>query len=169
MPAVGPELLAQLLDAHGAALALFARQWCRSPDDVIQEALVQLARQASPPDDPVAWLYRVVRNGAVSAARSENRRQRHESAAAARSEPWFTPMPESIVDSADAARALEALPVELRETIVARLWGQLSFEQIAVLTDTSSSTAHRRYVTGLQALRERLGVPCPQKQTFLKT
>jgi hypothetical protein len=29
--AVGPDLLGRLLDRHAAALALYARQWCRTP------------------------------------------------------------------------------------------------------------------------------------------
>jgi RNA polymerase sigma-70 factor (ECF subfamily) len=168
MPAAGPELLGQLLDAHGAALALYARQWCSTPEDVVQEAFVQLARQPRLPDSVAAWLYRVVRNGAISAARSTRRRRQHEAAAAARATPWFTPAPDNALDAAVATQALEQLPIELRETIVARLWGGLSFEQIAELTGTSSSGAHRRYVAGLAELRERLGVEC-QKQTLLKS
>ena len=50
--------LARLLHAHGAALALFARQWCEQPEDVVQEAFCRLASQRTWPDDPVAWLYR---------------------------------------------------------------------------------------------------------------
>ena len=43
----------------------FARQWCQTPDDVVQEAFLQLARQRTWPRSVVAWLYRVVRNGAL--------------------------------------------------------------------------------------------------------
>src|SRR5260370_2536618 len=74
--------VARLIDAHAAPLVLCARQWCEEPEDVVQEAFVKLVRQARPPDDAVAWLYRVVRNGALDAAQSARRRQRPESAAA---------------------------------------------------------------------------------------
>ena len=77
-----PELLGGLFDCHAAALALFARQWCDCADDVVQEALIELASQARMPIDPVAWLYRVVRNKGISASRSSQRRRRHEAAAA---------------------------------------------------------------------------------------
>ena len=50
MSKAGPELLGRLLDEHGAALVLYARQWCASPDDVVQEALIQLARQPQVPE-----------------------------------------------------------------------------------------------------------------------
>ena len=69
MDAVGPEILARLLDEQGAALTLYARQWCDAPEDVVQEAFVHLAYERPVPSNIVGWLYRVVRNGAISAAR----------------------------------------------------------------------------------------------------
>jgi DNA-directed RNA polymerase specialized sigma24 family protein len=67
MRQIGPEVLGRLFDEHAAALALFARQWCDTAEDVVQDAFVALARQVPAPDRPVAWLYRVVRNGAIAA------------------------------------------------------------------------------------------------------
>jgi DNA-directed RNA polymerase specialized sigma24 family protein len=55
------------------------------------------------------------------------------------------------------------LPIEQREVIVARLWGGLTFEQIAELASVSSSSVHRWYVAGLASLRERLDASCPTK------
>ena len=72
------------------------------------------------------------------------------------------------MDAQSAAAALQRLSLEQREVIVARLWGELSFEDIAEMTGTSSSTAHRRYQAGLASLREELGIslsenePCPR-------
>lgn len=158
MDDIGPELLGRLLDEHGDALALYARGWCDAPEDVVQEALLQLMRQRRPPERIVPWLYRVVRNGAISASRAAGRRRRHETFAASREEGWFVPSAGERLDAAAAAQALRDLPEEQRETIVARLWGGLTFEDIAELTGASSSTAHRRYEAGLKTLRERLGV-----------
>jgi RNA polymerase sigma-70 factor (ECF subfamily) len=160
---MGPELLGRLIDEHGPALVLFARQWCAAPEDVVQEAFLKLVALPRPPAAPGPWLYRVVRNAAVSAGRAERRRRHHESAAAARARIWFTAPDLTGVDAEAATAALEALPPEQREVIVAHLWGGLTFEQIAVVVGGSSSTAHRWYVAGLSALRERLGVPCPNK------
>jgi RNA polymerase sigma-70 factor (ECF subfamily) len=153
--------LAQLVDRHAAALALYARQWCRAPDDVVQEAFVKLAAQRPPPARAAAWLYKVVRNAAISAGRGERRRRRHESEAAARAASWFVPTEGAALDGESATRALEALPPQLREPVVAHLWGGLSFGEIGELMGLSASTAHRRYLEGLAALRERLRVPCP--------
>jgi RNA polymerase sigma-70 factor (ECF subfamily) len=154
------------MDDHAAALVLYARQWCSAPEDVVQEAFVKLIGQNLAPANPVPWLYRVVRNGAISAARAARRRARHENVAAAQMPLWFAPSEGIGLDSREAAAALQTLSIEQRETMVAHLWGGLTFEQIAELTGTSSSTTHRWYVAGLSALRERLGVPCPNKPTM---
>ena len=73
-----------------------ARRWCSTPgngamtpEDVVQEAFLLLVRQAVAPENPTGWLYRVVRNRAINAGRSQGRRARREAAVAARGEPWF--------------------------------------------------------------------------------
>jgi RNA polymerase sigma-70 factor (ECF subfamily) len=159
---MGPEQLGCLVDKHAAALVLYARQWCATPEDVVQEAFIKLAGQRPPPTQALAWLYKAVRYGALSAARAERRRKHHEAQAAARAPAWFQVAEGDGLDATTAAAALQSLAVELREVLVARLWGGLTFEQIAALAGLSTSTAHRYYHAGLDALRERLRVPvCP--------
>jgi len=159
---VSAEFLGRLLDEQGPALELYARQWCGNPEDALQEALIELARQSAPPRDLLPWLYRVVRNKAASAARAARRRQRHESSAAEARSAWFLPAGADGLDAQTAAAALESLPLEQREVVVAHVWGQLSFVQIGSLIGTSDSTANRRYLAALTALRQRLNVPCPK-------
>jgi len=161
---VEPEQLGQLIDTQAAALALYARQWCGVPDDVVQDAFLKLAMQQPAPDEPVAWLYRVVRNAAISAGRSARRRRRHEAAAAVRIPTWFV-SDENRLDAETATAALLELSDDQRECIVAHLWGGLTFAQIAEVIGSSSSSAHRFYLAGLARLRERLGVQCPTRVT----
>lgn len=156
---MGPEELGRLLDTHGGALVLTARTWCAAAEDVVQESFVKLARLSACPDDPAAWLYRVVRNAAISAGRSDRRRAKHESLAA--SSDWFESDPEAKIDGDAAASALDGLPADEREVIVLHLWGGRSFAEIGALTESSAATAHRRYAAGLTRLRERLDEPCP--------
>ncbi len=165
-----PEWLGTLLDRHAPALELYARQWCGALDaqDVVQDAFCKLAVARVRPDNPAGWLFRVVRNGAIKAAQSAQRRRRHEISAAAGASPWFEADSEvgpggkpGAIDPDSAAEALGNLPLEQREIIVAHLWGSLTFEQAAELAGCSSSTAHRLYQSGLKTLRERLGVSCP--------
>jgi RNA polymerase sigma-70 factor (ECF subfamily) len=153
--------LAELIDAHAAALVLFARPWCAAPEDVVQTAFARLAALRVPPDDPAAWLYRVVRNAAIDAGKADRRRQKREQAVA-RPVRWFAEREIEGLDADVAVRALEALPADQREVIVARLWGGMTLEQVAAIAGCSVSSAHRRYEAGIAALRERLGVECPK-------
>jgi RNA polymerase sigma-70 factor (ECF subfamily) len=153
--------LADLIDAHAAALVLFARQWCTVPEDVVQTSFCKLAAQSTPPDEPVAWLYRVVRNAAIDAGKAERRRQRRE-AAAARPVRWFDNHAVEGLDADSAVAALQSLPEGLREVIVGRIWGGLTLKEVAAVVGCSVTSAHRRFEAGIAALRERLGVPCPK-------
>jgi RNA polymerase sigma factor (sigma-70 family) len=157
---MGPHDFARLVDGHGPALILYARQWCAAPEDVVQDAFLKLVALRQPPREAVPWLYRVVRNGALDAGKTDRRRQRREQAAA-RPIRWFREREVEGLDAEAAVAALQRLPSDEREAVVARLWGGLSFEQIAEVSGCSTSTAFRRYTAGIDALRRELGVPCP--------
>ena len=162
-----PDHLGYLIDRYLPALVLFARQWCHAPEDVVQEAFIKLARQTIQPMHPVAWLYRAVRNRAISESRAERRRQTHEAKAAARASLWFTPTEDPAgLDAQAATQSLADLPLDQREIVVAHLWGGLTFEQIADLTGGSAATCWRRYTAGLAALRHKMGVPCQTGKTI---
>ena len=155
MATMAPDTLGTLYQQHAPALRLYARQWPGSGEDHVQDAFVQLARQSPPPMRVLPWLYRVVRNQALSANRAAARRRRREQRASV-PEGWF--VREDTLDAEDLARLLATLPLELREVVVARIWGGLTFEEIAELIGSSLPTAHRRYQAGLSELRERLTV-----------
>lgn len=159
-----PERLGRLIDRYADALELYARPWCDAPEDVVQEAFVALAGLKSAPENPGAWLFRAVRNGAINAGIAGKRRRRREARKAADSPAWFeSEANDSALDPDAVQAALSALPAGQREIIVAHLWGGLTFDQIAELSGTSASSAHRSYHAGLTSLRARLGVPCPTK------
>lgn len=153
---VGPDLLGQLIDQHAVALELYAGGWCDSPEDVLQEVLIELAGRRTLPEHLVAWLYRAVRYRAINARRARERRRRHEREAARRRPSVLVGPPAEMLDCQSATAALDDLPNELREVIVAYLWGGLTFRQIGQLTGTSESTAQRRYRTALQRIRKTM-------------
>jgi len=163
MPPLEPTVLGHLYRQYAPALRLYARQWGSSAEDLVQTAFVRLAQQSPPPEKVLPWLYSVVRNEALSLQRSASRRRQREQQ---RSNPeaWFA-TGEDRLDAAEVAAALAAVPLELREAIVARIWGGLSFEEIAALIGCSLATAHRRYQSGLTCLRERFASPCNQTST----
>lgn len=160
MPRPDAELLARLLDQHGGALALYAAQWTDAADDCVQEALVELARQPAEPENPVGWLYRVVKHRALNSARGNSRRRQREVEAWRRRLVREGPAAD---DRADLLEAVERLPVEQRELIVLRVWGGLSFAEIAEATEVATSTAYRKYQEAIDSLRQQWNEPCPTK------
>ena len=167
MPRIAPEELGRLYRVYASALRLYARQWPEGGEDLVQDAFVKLAQQSPPPDQVLPWLYRVVRNGALAAARGEGRRRRREGRVSA-SEAWFAAADDRI-DGREATRLLAELPLEQREVVVARIWGGLTFEEVARLAGCSLPTAHRRYEAGLAALRQRLEGPWTNNPPATKT
>ncbi len=159
---LGPDDLGPLVDRHAAALVLFARQWCAAAEDVVQEAFLKLMEQRREPASVAAWLHAVVRNGAISQGRKEQRRKKHETQAGAQLRTWFVPSPESGLVAAEVTAKLAELPPQQREVIVAHLWGGLTFAEVGELVGTSSSSAHRVYQEALASLRARMEGPCPQ-------
>jgi RNA polymerase sigma-70 factor (ECF subfamily) len=157
MARIAPEELARLYRQHAPALRLYIRQWPHGDEDLVQEAFVKLAQQSPPPRQVLPWLYRVVRNGALAADRSEARRRRRQDQASA-PEAWFAAA-DAHLDGREATRLLAELPIEQREVVVARIWGGLTFDDVARLAGCSLPTAHRRYQAGLDALRQKLEIP----------
>ncbi|MBN1852935.1 MAG: sigma-70 family RNA polymerase sigma factor [Pirellulales bacterium] len=156
--------LAGLVDAHAAALELFAARWTSWPQDCVQEAFIELARQPEEPHSVSAWLFRVVRNRALNAARFEQRRRQREQTAARLRPVSGHPCYGDSLDATDACRALETLDPSSYEIIVLRIWGQLSFPEISEVLGCSISSAHRRYGRALEELRRILELSsCPTK------
>ena len=158
---IDAELLGRLLDEHGPALALYASQWTDAADDCVQEALVELARQREAPEHAVAWLYRVVKNRALNAARGARRRREREARAMA--ERFVVVAAAGRVRSGDTLaviEALEQLAASDREMVVMRIWGGLTYEEIAAALAISTSSAHRQYERALTNLRQILESPC---------
>src|SRR5215472_10422628 len=93
--------LAQLVVDRAAGRTLYARQWldAASAEDVVQEALTRLLMQSRPPDDPVAWMYRAVRNAAIDHAKASARRRRREEAQAQARREWFEALPDALIDT----------------------------------------------------------------------
>jgi len=155
------EILKRLYEQHAPALLLYARIWCRFPEDALQEAMIELSHQTELPPDPVAWLYQAVRFRAINLHRGEQRRNKREREVALDRTPFFVDAMQYNTDAAELEVAMKALPEDLRGIVVARVWGGLTFEQIGQLNGGSSSGVHRRYHDALVKLKEQIsGIPC---------
>jgi RNA polymerase sigma factor (sigma-70 family) len=159
-----PADLSQWFEAYAPPLVLYARQWLArgGAEDAVQEAFVRLMLQPVAPRNVRAWLYKAVRNEAISRARSEKRRDEREQRRAS-PERWFDTSPVDVIDAAAAQAALDQLPPAQREVIVMRVWGGMTLAEIAGVTDSPVSTVFDHYQAGLRAVREKMGVSCETK------
>ncbi|MCI0357485.1 MAG: sigma-70 family RNA polymerase sigma factor [Planctomycetaceae bacterium] len=148
------------LDRHGPALVLLARQWttCRADaEDIVQEAFVRFWRSRERVEDPAAYLFACVKHCALDSHRGRARQLRREQATARpEAEPLFAGSLEQDERRTAIESALRELPASQAEVLVMKVWGGLSFPQIAAALDTSANTAASRYRYALARLREQL-------------
>jgi RNA polymerase sigma-70 factor (ECF subfamily) len=148
------------LEEHGAALLLLARHWVANradAEDVVQEAFIRFWHSRASVEVPVAYLYACVKHCALDWQRGRLRRQHREQTVA-------RPEAESLfvapVDQEERRLAIESalrrLPTSQAEVLVMKIWGELSFPQIAAALETSPNTVASRYRYALAKLREEL-------------
>jgi RNA polymerase sigma-70 factor (ECF subfamily) len=149
----------QWLEDHAPRFLLFARQQARceaDAQDLVQEAVVEAAgrqRNGTPP--PPALIFATLRRRAIDLARREDRRTGREQAA-------LEPMPEAWFDTSVEDRehsqliqdAMSRLPDLYREVITLKVWGGLTFAEIAAALGIPANTAASRYRYGLAELRK---------------
>jgi RNA polymerase sigma-70 factor (ECF subfamily) len=160
------DAVAKWFDAHGAALLLYARQLVgpAEADDCLQRVFVRLLTVSALPREPQRWLFRAVRNEAISIWRSTRRRGKREMLAAANAPTWFQLAPDDPLRAMEAQQALETLPNELREVVALRLWSGLTLTDIAEVLDVAVSTVHARYATAIETLRQKLEASCEKRK-----
>ena len=141
-------------------MLLYARQWdADCADDLVQNAFLQLVRRArweGRPPQPLAWLFQVVRNGAIDRKRKKKTEQQHEESLAVEKTPIRFETPENALIRADEIEALLAvLAQEQREIVVEQIWGGLSFDEIAALHKTSRTTVFRNYTEAIDVMKRK--------------
>jgi RNA polymerase sigma-70 factor, ECF subfamily len=146
----------RLYDDHGPALLAYA--CCLLGDrsgaeDVLHQVFLKLLR-ASLPDDARPYLFRAVRNAALNA-----RRYRSRHVAIEPDHEWFEGPTAGSVTGITLQTALGNLPGEQREVLGLRIWGGLTFQEIAALLEIPLNTAGSRYRYAIAALRRHI---CPK-------
>ncbi len=145
-------------------LLLFARQWMSSTtdaEDVVQAAFVKFwKRHPNAPPEHWPLIYAAVRSTALDHLRSADRRTRREAhpdvPVLREDAPFFDQPMEQREDAEIAEMALRELPIEQREVLVLRIWGELTFAEIAATLDESINTVAARHRYALAALRKKL-------------
>jgi len=166
MARIDPAHLSAWYDARAGSLVLYARQWvsAEAAEDVVQDVFVRMTVRREAPRDAKAWLFRAVRNGAISHLRSRGRRRRRERGWAAAQPEAFEARPEDVIDAKAAQVGLESLPPDQREAIVLRIWGGMTLQQTSAIMGQPVTTVFRKYRQGLAAIRERMASRCQTKK-----
>jgi len=162
MPA-GPDI-AQLYDAHAAALFAFLLNLTRDEADtrdLLQEIFVKLAREPARLAGvrvERAFLVQLAHNAAIDLLRRRGTRERTKENYAAEMISPFAPAtePDEEMFRQALAAALAALPTEQRAVVHLKLWGDLTFAEIAAALEIPPNTAASRYRYGLDKLRDQL-------------
>ena len=141
----------RLYDVHGRALLAYACAFLHDPseaEDVLHQVFLQLLRDGTAISSP-GYLFRAVRNRVLNPLRGRSRE------VALDVETQWLESPSGSIETALALQsALGTLPEEQREVIVLRVWGQLTFEEVAAVVGVSPNTAASRYRYGLAKLNE---------------
>ena len=100
-----------------------------------------------------ALVFATVRRRAIDLARREQRRAGRELAAVEPSESWFDTSVEDRELSQLIQSAMNRLPDMYREVITLKVWGGLTFAEIAETLGIPANTAASRFRYGLTELR----------------
>ena len=157
-------------------LLLFARQFLSSggqccmheAEDVVQSAFVRFWKHHPKAQaDQYGLLFAAVRTLSLDVLRSAQRRSQREEVYAKDqsviredledSGLWFESEEDSREQSEKVQKALRRIPSEQREVVVLKLWGELTFAQIAETVGAPAGTVATRYRTGIKALRKEMG------------
>jgi RNA polymerase sigma-70 factor (ECF subfamily) len=149
----------QWLAEFAPRLLLFARQQTAieaDAQDLVQEAVVETwQRQDNGGPPSLSTVYLTIRHRAIDLARSRGRRVRREAVLADESPPcWFDSDAEERERSHMIQNAMRQLPAIYRDVVTLKVWGGLTFAEIAAVLEISANTAASRYRYGLSELRQ---------------
>jgi RNA polymerase sigma factor (sigma-70 family) len=143
--------------SEGEVFFLYARQKTRSESDakdILQDALTEAWRKTKGVIPDKALVFKTIQRRAIDLGRSMDRRSKRENNFEGVKAHWFSP-DYTVGDTRQhLAEAVQKLPGNLREVLVLRIWGDLSFPEIAELNRIPLATANSRYRYALERLRE---------------
>jgi RNA polymerase sigma-70 factor (ECF subfamily) len=152
--------LEAVIRQDGKGLMAYARTITNNTqdaEDAIQEALSRvLSRRLDPIENLRAYVYKSVRGAALNNFRSRIRRERREREAASAPLCVFQE-PASRREEINALnQALTLLPKEQQEVVILKIWGGLSFSQIADVVGSPRDTAASRYRYAVTTLKREM-------------
>jgi RNA polymerase sigma-70 factor (ECF subfamily) len=136
---------------------LYARQQTRSESDakdVLQETLTEIWTKSNGSVPDRSLVFATIRRRAIDLGRSLSRRSKREFNYISEDASWFTIDYASADTEETLAHAIMKLPDHLREVLILKLWGEMTFPKISELTGVSTATATSRYRYALEHLRK---------------
>ena len=106
-------------------------------------------------DDLTAYLFASLRYAAARQGKRQQRRRMVVDEVQRRADQSMSTMDRQS-DVCEMQELLQMLPVEQREIVVMKIYGGLTFSEVATALNISANTAASRYRYGLEKLRERL-------------
>lgn len=103
-----------------------------------------------------ALVFSTIRRRAIDLARSSDRRAAREEAEGGPKQDWFAPEIEDRETQKLLADAVKSLQPNYREVVTLKVWGGLTFQEIADATGVPLNTAASRYRYALDELRQTL-------------
>ena len=155
----------QWLAENGPRLLLFARGWSNNradAEDLVQEAILrmwhhQADKGGATPDLPL--VFSTIRFCGLNHHRSETRRRKREESVIYLNDfkdAWLDPVLEEDEEALLLKDAVQNLSQKLREVVVMKFWGGLTFLQISETLAISPNTAASRYRYALEQLAYEL-------------
>lgn len=131
---------------------------------MLQDALIRLwhyqeERENTPPDLPLA--YSVLRFVAMDHGKKQGRKKRKEEAIIFlhdRDDYWIDTSMEEDEEAEMLRTAVDSLGEKLREVLTLKIWGGLTFNEIAESMAISPNTASSRYRYALEQLERKLTI-----------
>ncbi len=145
------------LSKYGPQLLLFARTQTRceeDAEDLLQEAITESAdkNEGKTPDLPL--VYATIRRRAIDLARKNDRRRAREEIVTDQSDTcWFDNTIEQKEMTQVIDQSIKKIPEKFREVLILKIWGEMTFAQIAKTLDIPLNTAASRYRYGLEILK----------------
>jgi RNA polymerase sigma-70 factor (ECF subfamily) len=153
-----PDAWRDWLRHNGGRFLLYSRQQTRTEadaEDIMQEAIVESWQRAGGmPSD--ALVFSTIRRRAIDLARSSDRRAARERTEGEPEQEWFAPDVEQRDTQRILADAVKSLQPNYREVVTLKVWGGLTFQEIAEVTGVPLNTAASRYRYAIEELRENL-------------
>lgn len=161
-----PDLWNSWLAQNASKFFLYARQQARSEadaEDILQESLVESWQRGGQANQPpaAALVFATIRRRAIDFARSADRRAKRELDHGVSAARWFTISDGAGSIDLELEDAVKGLPEIYREVITLKVWGELTFAEIADVLKLSPNTAASRYRYGIDHLRQVMKAVAP--------